>query len=115
MGPAPFAPGPLRGPRRGSANAYTVIRPTRSAREVRNWFVDGATPVDARKQPNKLASTAAPALMDPLRIITISTNANDTTADREMATTDHILARKPRPSGAHVDFRPPPTPTLHSP
>src|SRR5690242_18880559 len=115
MGPAPFGAGPRRGPRRGCANAYNLIWSIVSASEVRKWLIDGAIPVEARKKPNKMATTAAPALMDPLRIITISTIANNTTTDREMATTDHILARKPRRSGAHVDFRPPPTPTLHSP
>lgn len=60
-----------------------------SARELRKRLIDGAMPVEARKKPNRIATIAGPALIDPPRISTTRMIANSSTTDSEMATTDH--------------------------
>jgi hypothetical protein len=65
---------------------------TVSATELRNRWIDGATPVDARKKPKSAATIAGPAFIEPPRIITTRMIAKSSTTDSEMATTDHTLA-----------------------
>jgi hypothetical protein len=73
-----------------------------SAIESRNRWMDGAMPVEARKNPKSTATTAGPALIDPPLINTTRMIANSSTTDSEMATTDHTLRSVPlsRPGGA---------------
>lgn len=73
----------------GGARRQNLIWLIVSAIESRNLLIDGAMPVDARKKPNSMATTAGPALMDPPRINTTRTIAKSSTTDSEMATTDH--------------------------
>ena len=57
-----------------------------SATELRKLLIAGAIPVDARKKPKSTATMAGPALIDPPRMSTTRTIANNSTTDSEMAT-----------------------------
>lgn len=57
-----------------------------SATSLRKRFMEGAIPVEARKNPKSTATIAGPALIDPPRISTMRMIANSNTTDSEMAT-----------------------------
>lgn len=54
--------------------------------EFKNLWMSLAIPVEARKNPNRIATMAGPALIDPPRISTTRMIANSSTTDSEMAT-----------------------------
>src|SRR4051794_6213254 len=78
-----------------------------SATESRNCWMSSAMPVEARKKPKSMATTAGPGLRFPPRINTTRTIANSSTTDSEMATTHHTLGRSTHPAR---EWRPPRTP-----
>lgn len=78
-----------------------------SAMELRNRFMDGAMPVEARKKPKRMATIAGPALIEPPRINTTRMIANSSTTDSEMATTDHTLGPSATPARRRLPLHTP--------
>jgi hypothetical protein len=74
--------------------------------------MDGAIPVEARKKPNRIATIAGPALMDPPLINTTRMIANSRTTDSEMAT---LITPSVGPLSRPGDATPrtPPEPSCH--
>lgn len=64
-----------------------------SAIDSVNLLIDGAMPDEARKNPNRTATIDGPPLREPDLIMMTRMIPNSSTADSEMATTDHTLGR----------------------
>ena len=114
--PAPHDEGPAPHGGPGLRLAQKLIWLMLSAIELRNLLIEGAMPVEARKNPKSTATIAGPPLMEPFRINMTRMTANSSTTDSEMATTAHTLVvGTPHPPWGSAGTATPPRPSIVPP